>query len=86
MMLDVPLARQDRHVDVGWQPLQRPAQQRASAVYLFKGENFLNCQALPHGLLGTIAASQSDCLSNSTVEPHCSQRMRPRPLPQKPTR
>lgn len=29
-----------RHFDVGWQPLQRPEQQRASAVLLFKGEDF----------------------------------------------
>jgi len=40
IMLDPPLATDERHVDVGWQPLQRPAQQRASAVYLFKGEDF----------------------------------------------
>lgn len=30
----------DRFFDVGWQPLQRPEQQRASAMQLFKGEDF----------------------------------------------
>ena len=30
----------DRCFDVGWQPLQRPEQQRASAMQLFKGEDF----------------------------------------------
>ena len=38
--LTPPFVPNDRYVDVGWQPLQRPAQQRASAVYLFKGEDF----------------------------------------------
>ncbi|SIT67139.1 FRG domain-containing protein [Ectothiorhodosinus mongolicus] len=38
--LTPPFVSNDRYLDVGWQPLQRPAQQRASAVYLFKDEDF----------------------------------------------
>lgn len=30
----------DKYFDVGWQPLHRPEQQRASAMQLFKGEDF----------------------------------------------